>query len=110
MRSGFDVLDEFRDLVSELPLLLIGGAWPGIEGDFGDDVLFAEAAGVDASNGEGVAGFQLDQNDVDQLYRLIQLLGVGARSIHQQINAAVLRAGVLVASREQGGRQGRDGE
>ena len=110
MRCGPHVLDELVDLLAELALLLIGGTGPGIEGHLGDDVLFAETAGIDAGNGEGVTRLELDQDDVDQLDRFIEFLGVSARGVHQQIDAAVLGTCFLAATREQGGQQGRDGE
>ena len=103
---GRAISDGDSDLDDLLREEMSGGTGPGIKGHLGDDVLLTEAAGVDAGNSEGVTRLELDQDDVDQLDCFIELLGVSARGVHQQIDAAVLRPRILVAPREQGGQKG----
>ena len=102
-----DLAHEAVDLLAELALLLVGRARALVEGDPGDDVLLAEAAGVDPRDGEGIAGIELGQERVDQGLGLVELLGVGARGVHQQIDAAGGGGGLARAAGERQRERGR---
>ncbi len=100
VRRRLDLLDEAVNLLAEVPLLLVGHARTIVEGDLGDDVLLAEAAGVDARDRERIARVELGQDRVDQGLGLVELLGVGARGVDQQVDTAGGRCGLAGAAGE----------
>ncbi len=75
------------------PLLLIGGAWAVVERHLRDDVLLAEAAGVDPRDRERVERVEARERVVDDLLCLVELHAIGARRVEQQIDARVARGG-----------------
>jgi len=74
----------------ELTLLIVGGAGTHIEGGFGDDVFLAETATVDTGHGNGVATVEVGQQIVEDGLCFVQLLGVGARGVDQQVDRFIL--------------------
>ena len=76
---------EIGDLLLKGALLGVGHRRTLVEGDFGDDVLLAEAARIDAGHGHGVPGCEGAQQVVDDGPGLVEFLGIGARGVHQHV-------------------------
>src|SRR5690606_19331803 len=79
------------DLLEKDAFLLVGSAGAIIKHDFCDNILLAEAAGIDTRDGKDIAGIELGEQVGDDLPRLVQLLRVGAGGVEQHVDAAALR-------------------
>ena len=84
----------------ELTFLIVGGAGAHIESGFGDDVFLAETATVDTGHGNGIATVEVGQQVVEDGLCFVQLLGVSARGVDQQIDRFILWC-LLAATAEQ---------
>ena len=85
----------------EHALLRIGRARALVERSLRDDVLLAEAAGVDARHRKGIRRLEPRQRVEDHVLGLAQLAAVGAGGVEQQVHARVAGDRRGLAARDQ---------
>lgn len=93
---------EGADLAGEFALLAVGLHGVLAQGHLGDDVLLGEAAALYPRHRERVAGLERAKQVTHDTLRLVELLRIGARGVHQHVYR--LRVAALVGAG--GGEQG----